>query len=83
MFVIGATVQVSLRGPSLPGKAWPGDNRSMKVLYFLADVFINTFGITRPSEKARTQAAFFILGLIVLLLAGVTAAGLAIYAVMH
>jgi len=55
----------------------------MKVLYFLADVFINTFGITRPSEKARTQAAFFILGLIVLLLAGVTAAGLAIYAVMH
>ena len=38
----------------------------MGFIYFLADTFISTFGITQPTEKARKQAAFFILTLIVL-----------------
>ncbi len=55
----------------------------MALLYFLADAFIKTFGITQPSEKARTQAAFFILGLILAGLAVVAAAGLAIHLAMR
>ena len=55
----------------------------MGLLYFLADVFIKTFGITQPTEKARRQAAFFILGLMLLLLAGVSAAGVLIHLAMR
>jgi hypothetical protein len=55
----------------------------MSLLYFLADAFINTFGITRPTEKARKQAAFFILGLIILALALATAAGFLVHSSMH
>ena len=55
----------------------------MAFLYFLADAFINTFGITRPSEKTRRQAAFFILVLMLLMLAGVVVAGFAVHAVMR
>ena len=46
----------------------------MAFLYFLADTFISTFGITQPTPKTRKQAAFFILGLILLVLAAATAA---------
>jgi hypothetical protein len=56
---------------------------SMPILYFLADAFINTFGITQPSEKARKQAAFFILGLGILVLAGVSVVGYTLYKAMH
>ena len=55
----------------------------MPLLYFLADAFIDTFGITRPTEAARRQAAFFILGLLLLLLLGVAAVGYLIYGVMR
>ncbi len=58
-------------------------NDPMGLLYFLADAFINTFGITKPTEKTRRNMAFFICGLIVLVLIGVTAAGLLIHSVMH
>ena len=50
----------------------------LKLLYFLADSFIAAFGITRPTEKARSQAAWFILSLMVLTLFGVAAAGVLI-----
>jgi len=46
----------------------------MKLLYFLADTFISTFGITQPTEKTRRHAAFFILGLICLALIAATTA---------
>ena len=46
----------------------------MRLLYFLADTFISTFGITQPTPTTRKQAAFFILGLILLVLAAATAA---------
>jgi len=55
----------------------------MGLLYFLADMFINTFGITQPSEKARKQAAFFILVLILLVLAGMVATFIAVRAAMR
>jgi uncharacterized membrane protein len=55
----------------------------MKFLYFLADSFINTFGITRPTEKARKQAAFFILGLILTALSAATLAGILVHTAMH
>ena len=44
----------------------------MGFIYFLADTFINTFGITQPTEKARKEAAFFILALILLTVAFAT-----------
>jgi hypothetical protein len=55
----------------------------MKVLYFIADAFINTFGITKPSEKARKQAAFFILCLLILALGAAVTAGTVVHSVMH
>ena len=54
----------------------------MKLLYFLADSFISTFGITRPTEKARKQAAFFILGLLVIAVIAMTVTGVVIHSVM-
>lgn len=51
----------------------------MGFLYFLADTFINTFGITRPTEKTRKQAAFFILTLMLLTIGGAVGA----YVVIH
>lgn len=54
----------------------------MALLYFLADTFINTFGITQPTPKARKQAALFILGLMVLLLAGLVAVAYLLSTVM-
>ena len=51
----------------------------MGLFYFLADAFINLFGITRPTENKRRQMAFFICGMIVLVLVGVSAAGILIH----
>lgn len=55
----------------------------MKLLYFLADAFINTFGITRPTETARRQAAFFILALMAFAVALAIGAGLLVRNSMH
>jgi hypothetical protein len=52
----------------------------MKLLYFLSDWFTTFFGITRPTERARTQAAFFILALLLLAVAGMVAAAIIIHA---
>jgi hypothetical protein len=46
----------------------------MKPLLFLANAFINTFGITQPSAAAADRAAKFIatlIGLVILLVFGV------------
>ena len=55
----------------------------MRLLYFLADTFINTFGITQPTEKMRTQAAIFILGLIVLTVTTAAAAFFILHSYMR
>ena len=66
-------------GFEIPPCTTPAHNRARGFIYFLADTFINTFGITQPTEKARKQAAFFILTLLIL-----TATGAAIaFAVLH
>ena len=55
----------------------------MPLLYFLADAFINLFGITKPTEAARRRAAFFILGMSILVLVVVVLAGVALHFVMR
>jgi hypothetical protein len=50
----------------------------MRLFEALAGAFINTFGITQPTDKTRRQAAWFILGLLTLVLCGLFAAGLLI-----
>ncbi len=44
----------------------------------LASVFINTFGITQPTEKTRRQAAWFILGMVVMVGVALVALGAAL-----
>lgn len=55
----------------------------MNILEGIVDLFINTFGITQPSDKARRQATWFILGLLVLTVVGVAVAGGVIYHLMN
>ena len=43
----------------------------MRLLLFLARVFINTFGITEPTPKQEKQAAWFIALLLTLILVGI------------
>ena len=54
----------------------------MRLLYYLADLFVDVFGITRPSAKARRQAAFFIAALLLLTIALVATAGLVLHTLM-
>ncbi|MGI4828426.1 MAG: hypothetical protein ACRYFU_09595 [Janthinobacterium lividum] len=55
----------------------------MKFLETLASAFINTFGITQPTDEARRRAAWFILGLLILMAAIVVCVGYVFYAAMH
>ncbi len=55
----------------------------MRLIDALASAFIDTFGITQPSEQARRHASWFILGLLVIALAVVVAVGVVLYHVMH
>ena len=50
----------------------------MKPLLFLANAFINTFGITQPSERAAKQAAWFIAVMLLLVLGTVATAAVVI-----
>lgn len=52
------------------------DNGHMKLIDFLVETFINTFGITRPTEAGRRVASFFILGLMILVLVAVIVTGM-------
>ncbi len=54
----------------------------MSLLYFLADAFINTFGITQPTEKTRRQAALFIGALLLILVATVTVVGFLLHGIL-
>lgn len=56
---------------------------TVKFLEVLAAAFINTFGITQPTDEARRRAAWFILGLLLLMAAVVICVGYAFYAAMH
>lgn len=55
----------------------------MKLLEALASAFINTFGITQPSDELRRRAAWFILALLIATAVVVTMVGLSFYRVLH
>jgi hypothetical protein len=47
----------------------------MRPLLYLSNAFVNTFGITQPDQKSAVRAAWFIAGLLILMVAVVTAVG--------
>ena len=47
----------------------------MRPLLYLSSAFVNTFGITQPSQKSAVRAAWFIAGMLLLVVAVVAAAG--------
>lgn len=51
----------------------------MGLLDTLASVFINTFGITQPSDATRRRAAWFIFGMLCVTLAAVVTGGILLY----
>lgn len=51
----------------------------MKLLFFLADSFIAAFGITRPTDKTRQQAAVFICVLMLLVVTLIVASAIVIH----
>ncbi len=61
-----------LPASSLPVAAY---HRRMPLLEALASVFINTFGITQPTEKTRRRVAWFILGMLALVALALAAIG--------
>ncbi len=55
----------------------------MRLLEAFAVTFFKVFGITQPTPQAQRRAAWFFLGLLLLALAAVAAAGAAFYQLMH
>jgi hypothetical protein len=55
----------------------------MRLLEALATAFINTFGITQPTDETRRRAAWFILVMMVLTLVVVSLVGYGFYAALH
>jgi len=55
----------------------------MRLLEALASIFINTFGITQPTDETRRRAAWFILALLLLALAVVTTVGVIVYQLLR
>ena len=53
------------------------------MLEAFAAAFINTFGITQPSDAQRRRAAWFILGMILATIGLVAVVGYAFYSAMH
>jgi hypothetical protein len=51
----------------------------MRLIEVLALTFINTFGITQPDDRTRRRAAWFILGMLMLVLLGLCVAGIALF----
>jgi hypothetical protein len=70
-------VTISL-SPPIGGPA----RNAMKPLLFLANSFINTFGITQPSPEAAGRAAKFIAALIGLAILAMISVGLAVLYLM-
>lgn len=55
----------------------------MRFLEALAAAFINTFGITQPTDETRRRAAWFILAMMMVTLSVVAAVGYAFYMAIH
>ena len=57
--------------------------KSMRVIDALANAFINTFGITQPTEEARRRASRFIMALVIVALGLVALVGFLLYQLLH
>lgn len=55
----------------------------MRLLETLADIFINTFGITQPTPETRRRASWFILAMMILVLLVVAGFGYLLYRTLH
>jgi hypothetical protein len=55
----------------------------MKLLEGLASLFINTFGITQPTDETRRKTAWFILVLLIGTLILVAAVGTVLYSLLR
>jgi hypothetical protein len=55
----------------------------MRLLEALALAFINTFGITRPDDRTRRRAAWFILGMLTLVFVGLCFLGVLLFRLMR
>ena len=51
----------------------------MRLIEALAGAFINTFGITQPTDKTRRHAAWFILGMLTLVICALFAIGIVLF----
>ena len=54
----------------------------MRFLEALATAFFRTFGITQPSDQARARAAWFLFGLMALIVAGISIATIIVFHAM-
>jgi len=55
----------------------------MSLFDSLAGAFIDTFGITKPTEKTRRAATWFILGMLLLVVVVLAALGVLLFRLMH
>jgi hypothetical protein len=55
----------------------------MRLMEALATAFINTFGITQPTDSMRRRAAWFILGMLSLVFVGLCVGAALLFHVMH
>jgi hypothetical protein len=54
----------------------------MRLLEALAAAFINTFGITQPTEQMRRRAAWFIVGMLALVVLLIGAASVLVFHIL-
>jgi hypothetical protein len=55
----------------------------MNLLEALAGIFINTFGITQPTDRTRRMAAWFILGMLVAVAMVLTLGGITLWRILR
>jgi hypothetical protein len=55
----------------------------MRLLETLASAFINTFGITQPTDRTRRHVSWFILGMLILVLCVLTFLAFVLFHFIH
>lgn len=55
----------------------------MTLLEKLADIFFDTFGITKPADQARSRAAWFLFTMMVLVLGVLVGVSILLYHLLH
>jgi disulfide bond formation protein DsbB len=70
----------SSRPVPFPQPAYP---QHMRLLETLASAFINTFGITQPTDRTRRQVSWFIFGMLILVLCVLTFLAFVLFHFIH